>query len=140
MPFDTQGIYDSILQDPLFIELNIDEVELKGEIVRCSNRLNPNCYNYLTLIELMAKHNLTIKAIQKSIQAGTELSPLLLDATTQKEMSKYHVGDIEGWFFQSNVKLSDNPYLHKTTYGNLYSIEQKKCNRAFVGVVQNSSI
>lgn len=141
MPIEqVQDIYNNILQDPLFVELAIDEIELKSEIVRNSNRLNPNCYNYLTLIELLTKHNLANKAFLEALQNDLEPSPLLDNVMTKDKLNKYIVGDIEAWFYEDSIETSKNPNHYLTRYGNEFSQELKKCSRAIVGVVQISPL
>ena len=141
MPFDkVQEIYDNIMLDPLFQNSGLDEVTIKTSIVRNSNQLNPNCYNYLGLVELKSKHDLAIGMIKDSIANETPLNPLLDDVVTKDKVKRFEDGDVMGWYFENSVKNADDGYLYKTDYGNEFDRELKKCSRSIVGVVQISPL
>lgn len=141
MSFDkVQEIYDNIMLDPLFQNSGLDEITIKTSIVRNSNQLNSNCYNYLKLIELKSKHDLAIGMIKDSIANETPLIPLLDDVITKDKVKRFESGDVMGWYFENSVKNSDDGYLYKTDYGNEFDGELKKCSRSIVGVVQISPL
>jgi len=141
MPFDkVQEIYDNIMLDPLFQNSGLDEVTIKTSIVRNSNQLNPNCYNYLGLVELKSKHDLAIGMVKDSIANETPLNPLLDDVITKDKVKRFEDGDVMGWYFENSVKNADDGYLYKTDYGNEFDRELKKCSRSIAGVVQISPL
>ena len=141
MPFDkVQEIYDNIMLDPLFQNSGLDEVTIKTSIVRNSNQLNSNCYNYLKLIELKSKHDLAIEMIKDSIANETPLNPLLDNVITKDKVERFETGDITGWYFENSVKNSSDGDLYKTDYGNAFDRELKKCSRSIAGVVQISPL
>ena len=141
MPFDkVQDIYNNIMLDPLFFNSGLDEVTIKASIIRNSNQLNSNCYNYLKLIELKSKHDLAVGMVKDSIANDTPLNSLLDSVITKDKVKRFEAGDVMGWYYENSVKNSDDGYLYKTDYGNQFDRELRKCSRAIAGVVQISPL
>ena len=141
MPFDkVQDIYNNIMLDPLFFNSGLDEVTIKASIIRNSNQLNSNCYNYLKLIELKSKHDLAVGMVKDSIANDTPLNPLLDSVITKDKVKRFEAGDVMGWYYENSIKNSKDGTLHTTEYGNKFDLELKKCSRAIAGVVQISPL
>lgn len=131
-------ILNDIKSDIVIESLALEDSSILSEIDKNASKLNENCFNYLTLVELLTKHNLISTAKYEAIRDGLELSPLIDSVLTKDKVERFKAGDISGWYFENSVKTSDDVDLYNTKYGNQFNRELKKCYRAIVGVVQIS--